>query len=195
MKYARFTDYTRSETSGGGGVFEPITIQNAFLHLHLDHPSPPTKVGRPFSSFPNRAPSTVGRHADLWRPRRWPVRGAKSSSGHQPPRARFQVHTPALGRSGACRRGRARPQNGAERAAARLCSTAAHGWRARAGSGAGGGSMRAGGLNLALGAAPLLRWAARGAVRDGHPRRAGVVQKGLEPLARGARCRMRARRP
>ena len=128
-------------------------------------------------------------------PRRWPVRGAKSSSGHQPPRARFQVHTPALGRSGACRRGRARPQNGAERAAARLCSTAAHGWRARAGSGAGGGSMRAGGLNLALGAAPLLRWAARGAVRDGHPRRAGGVQKGLEPLARGARCRMRARRP
>ena len=80
-------------------------------------------------------------------------------------------------------------------AAARLCSTAAHGWRARAGSGAGGGSMRAGGMNLALGAAPLLRWAARGAVRDGHPRRAGVVQKGLEPLARGARCRMRARRP
>ena len=59
---------TRSETSGGGGVFEPRTIQNAFLHLHLDHPSPPTKVGRPFSSFPNRAPSTVGRHADLWRP-------------------------------------------------------------------------------------------------------------------------------
>jgi uncharacterized membrane protein len=161
----------------------------------LDHPSPPTKVGRPFSAFPNRAPSTVGRHADLWRPRRGPVRGAQSSGGHQPARARFQVHTPALGRSGACRRGGARPQNGAERAAARLCSTAAHGWRARAGSGAGGGSMRAGGLNLALGAAPLLRWAARGAVRDGHPRRAGVVQKGLEPLARGARCRMRARRP
>ena len=189
------THFTRSETSGGGGVFEPRTIQNAFLHLHLDHPSPPTKVGRPFSAFPNRAPSTVGRHADLWRPRPGPVRGAQSSGGHQPPRARFQVHTPALGRSGACRRGRARPQNGAERAAARLCSTAAHGWRARAGSGAGGGSMRAGGLNLALGAAPLLRWAARGAVRDGHPRRAGVVQKGLEPLARGARCRMRARRP
>jgi hypothetical protein len=55
--------------------------------------------------------------------------------------------------------------------------------------------MRAGGLNLAVGAAPLLRWAARGAVRDGHPRRAGGVQKGFEPLARGARCRMRARRP
>ena len=55
--------------------------------------------------------------------------------------------------------------------------------------------MRAGGLNLALGASPLLQWAARGVVRDGHPRRAGVVQKGLEPLARGARCRMRARRP
>ena len=60
-----------------------------------------------------------------------------------------------------------------------FCSTAAHGWRARAGSGAGGGSMRAGGLNLALGAAPLLRWAARGAVRYLHPRARRASKRGF----------------
>ena len=167
------------------GVEQAIVPGNFLVPAAPLVPPPPPKVGRPFSASPKRAPSTVGRHAGPCRPRGGPVRGAQSSGGHQPARARFQVHTPALGRSGACRRGRARPQNGAERAAVRLCSAAAHGWRARAGSGAGGGSMRAGGLNLALGAAPLPRWAARGAMRDGHPRRAWGRPQGARAVGGG----------
>ena len=61
-----------------------------------------------------------------------------------------------------------RRQNGAERADARLCSATAHGPRADhvTGSGASGGAMRASGVNLTVGPAPLVRWALRGAVRD-----------------------------
>ena len=45
-------DFTRSETSGGGGVFEPRTIQNAFLHLHLDHHPRRRKWAGHFRRFP-----------------------------------------------------------------------------------------------------------------------------------------------
>ena len=145
--------------------------------------------GNPHKRFFGK--SAVGRN------RRW---GGHSERGGPPRRARRarsgrppDLLWPAPGayaRARAKRRGRARPGAAAKNRPARShrvcrltydCSPRARGLSAGVGGHVSACPVRGRAVHMVAGAAPLLRWARRAAVRDGHSRRARSSQTRCGP--------------